>query len=267
MKRVFLFLFLIFGFLFASDESVTVKAKKVGEYVIVNADNKNPFSVTIIYNASLENLKSNQKLPVVFVMHAHSSQEILHLYVDKNPFKLKANYKWTIGSKDAQHNSNYLYRLPYKLGTKQSITQGFNGLFSHYGTSQYAVDFNMKEGSEVYAARDGKVVDIKYDSNVSGPTREFEKNANFIIMEHSDVTLATYAHLEQNGVIVKVGEQVKRGQLIGYSGKTGFVNGAHLHFIVYKAVDGITRASFPIKFISQEGIISQPIVGQSYIAE
>jgi murein DD-endopeptidase MepM/ murein hydrolase activator NlpD len=267
MRKVVLFFFLIVGFLFASDESVTVKAKKVGEYVIVDADNKNPFSVTIIYNASLKNLKSDQKLPVVFVMHAHSSQEILHLHVDKDPFTLKANYKWTIGSKYAQHDSSYLYRLPYKLGIKQIVAQGFNGFFSHYGTSQYAVDFDMKEGSEVYAARDGKVVDMKYDSNVSGPTREFEKYANFIIIEHSDETLATYAHLEQNGIIVKVGEQVKRGQLIGYSGKTGFVNGAHLHFIVYKAVDGITRESFPIKFISQEGIISEPITGQSYVAK
>ena len=95
----------------------------------------------------------------------------------------------------------------------------------------------------------------------------FEKHANFIIIEHSDGTLGSYAHLKQNGVVVKVGEMVKKGKLIGYSGKTGFTRGAHLHFIVYKAVDGKSRKSFPVKFMSSIGVFNKPIKGKFYEAK
>ena len=267
MRLILVLLLLFVSSLTASDESVLVKAKKVGEYVVVNGMNKNPFSVTVAYNASYQNLKSDEKLPIIFVLQPNSRQEILHLHIEKSIFSFKADYKWTIGSKDVKHDTSYIYRLPYKLETKQMVSQGFNGKFTHYGMSQYAVDFDMKEGTEIYAAREGRVVKTKDDSNTGGPTRSFEKDANYIIIEHSDGTLATYAHLEQNGVSVKVGEQVKRGQLIGYSGKTGLVRGPHLHFIVYRAVDGTTRESFPVKFISEEGVITEPITGMWYMAK
>lgn len=266
--RILLFLlFLSVSSLIAADNSVVVKAKKVGENIVVKGVNKNPFSVTVAYNASYQNLKSDKKLPIIFVLKPNSHQEILHLHIEKNKFSFKANYRWTIGSKYARHNKNYIYRLPYKSGTKRMVSQGFNGKFTHYGMSRYAVDFDMKEGTEVYAAREGRVVKTKADSNIGGATRSFEKYANYIIIEHNDGTLATYAHLKQNGVIVKVGEQVKKGQLIGYSGKTGMARGPHLHFIVYRAVDGTTRESFPIKFMSAKGIVIEPIMGKLYVAK
>jgi murein DD-endopeptidase MepM/ murein hydrolase activator NlpD len=252
--------------LFAKDNSVTVKAKKVGQNVIVTAVNKNPFDVTIAYRASYVNLKADKKLPLLFVLSKHTKKEILKLKILKNSFQYRAHYDWTIGSKDAKHDNSYIYRLPYKRGTKQMVSQGFNGKFSHYGQSQYAVDFNMKEGTGVYVAREGVVVQTKADSNKGGPNRRFAKDANFITIEHNDKTLATYAHLQKNSVLVKVGEHVKRGQLIGYSGKTGFARGPHLHFIVYKAKDGKGRISIPVKFMSAKGIITHPIKGESYRA-
>ena len=60
---------------------------------------------------------------------------------------------------------------------------------------------------------------------------------------------------------------MKRGELIGYSGKTGYTRGPHLHFIVYKAIDGKTRVSIPIKFISTKGVIREPLKGKYYKAK
>jgi len=264
--QLFIAVLLFHTLLFAKDNSVTVKAKKAGSNVIVTAVNKNPFDVTVAYRASYVNLKANKKLPLLFVLPRHTKKEILKLKILKNNFQYKAHYDWTIGSKDAKHDNSYIYRLPYKRGTKQMVSQGFNGKFSHYGQSRYAVDFNMKEGTGVYAARDGAVVMIKADSNKGGPNRRFEKDANFITIEHKDKTLATYAHLKTNGVLVKVGDYVKRGQLIGYSGKTGFARGPHLHFIVYKAKDGKGRVSIPVKFMSAKGIVTNPVKGEWYRA-
>ncbi len=267
MLHVFILFVFIISTLFATDNSVFVKARKSGDCVIVDGVNKNPFEVTVFYIASYMNLKSNKKLPLLFVLKPKSKKEILKLKILKNHFKYKAHYNWTIGSKDAKHDNNYVYRLPYKRGTSQMISQGYNGKFSHFGKSQYAVDFNMKEGTGIYAAREGTVVKIKSDSNQGGPNRRFEKDANYIIIEHSDKTLATYAHLQKNGVLVHVGQKVKRGELIGYSGKTGYTRGPHLHFIVYKAIDGKTRVSIPIKFISTKGVIREPLKGKYYKAK
>lgn len=266
LKLVIAFSLIFTSLLYASDESVKIKAEQSGEYVIVDGINKNPFSITVSYNASYTNLTSGKKLPLLFVLKPFSKEEILKLHIDKNSFSFKANYKWTIGSKDAKHDKNYIYRLPYKLATKQMVSQGFNGKFSHYGESQYAVDFNMKEGTGTYTAREGIVVQTKSDSNRGGASRSFEKHANYVTIEHNDGTLATYSHLKQNGVVVKVGEIVQRGELLGYSGKTGYAQGPHLHFIVYKATDGKGRQSMPVKFMSA-GVIAKPIKGQWYIAK
>lgn len=53
-----------------------------------------------------------------------------------------------------------------------------------------------------------------------------------IVILHSDGTMAIYSHLQRNGAKVKEGQQVAKGDFIGYSGATGFVSGPHLHFMV-----------------------------------
>jgi murein DD-endopeptidase MepM/ murein hydrolase activator NlpD len=64
--------------------------------------------------------------------------------------------------------------------------------------------------------------------------KEYIKKANLITIQHKDGTLGSYIHLDYKGVLVKVGDHVERGQLIGYSGLTGFTRGPHLHFVVHK---------------------------------
>lgn len=263
MKIILALLFLLSSLLYAND-GVKIKARKASQYVIVDGINKNPFSITVMYQASYKNLKSEKKLPLLFVLKPFSKKEVLRLRILKNNFTYKAHYDWTIGSKDAKHDNSYIYKLPYQKGTKQRISQGFNGKFTHFGKSQYAVDFDMREGTGVYAARAGVVVKVKSNSNKGGASRSFEKYANEILIEHNDGTLASYTHLKQNGALVKVSQKVKQGEFIGYSGKTGYAQGPHLHFVVYKATNGKSRISFPIKFKSAKGIISNPKKGDIY---
>lgn len=54
-------------------------------------------------------------------------------------------------------------------------------------------------------------------------------------MRHADGTAAIYAHLKQQGIVVTLGQSVTDGQLLGYSGASGDVSAAHLHFVVVRA--------------------------------
>ena len=104
---------------------------------------------------------------------------------------------------------------------------------------KYAIDYVISEGTPVKTATDGIVVEVKDDSNITGPTREeFEKYGNYIEILHPNNEYAEYHHLKKGGAFVKTGEKVKKGQVIGLSGNTGWSTiGPHLHFMVYKYID------------------------------
>jgi len=165
------------------------------------------------------------------------------------------------GSVDARHDESVVYDLPYR-GT-HIVVQGFHGRFSHYGDDEYAVDFDMRVGTPVYAAREGIVVGIKSNNNQGGPDPKLANLANFIFIRHRDGTIGEYYHLRQGGVAVKIGDQIRRRQVIGYSGNTGFTRGPHLHFSIFRAIDGTRDQSFPMRFQTATGIIS-PVEGRSY---
>ena len=105
---------------------------------------------------------------------------------------------------------------------------------AHKDFLQYAIDFLLFEGTKIYAACDGKVIDVKTDSNEGGFEDKYQGNTylNFITIEHANKELSQYAHLKLNGACVKIGQKVKAGELIGYSGNTGFTTAPHLHFHV-----------------------------------
>ncbi len=113
---------------------------------------------------------------------------------------------------------------------------------AHVGRLKYAVDFICKEGTAVKAAADGVVVDLKSDSDVGGPGKELESFGNFIELKHENGEYSEYEHLKKGGILVKVGEKVTKGQIIGYSGATGWLAdlGPHLHFMVGKYGDSIS---------------------------
>jgi len=140
-------------------------------------------------------------------------------------------------AQDEDIDTDYLYRLPFKKGKKYEVSQGWGGKASHHGEkSYYAIDFQLNVGEPIHAARDGIVVlAIDWFTKKGGP--ELRNSANRIVVLHDDGTIASYAHLQYKGVLVKVGEKIAKGQKIGYSGLTGHTRGPHLHFVVRKARD------------------------------
>ena len=110
------------------------------------------------------------------------------------------------------------------------------GYYYSDGSRHEAIDLRTNQGGSivkpVYAAEDGTVEETQ---TWDGHTRTgMQSYGTMIRIRHADyggVTLQTrYAHLSR--LCVTKGQQVKEGQLIGYTGDTGNVNGAHLHFEV-----------------------------------
>ena len=156
-----------------------------------------------------------------------------------------------LGSRVTENLDSYIYDLPFKAGTPYRVVQGYGGRFSH--SNKAALDFNMPEGTPVCAARAGIVYSFKDDSNEGGLLPKYEKQANYIIIKHEDGSYGCYWHLQQNGVIVKKG-MVAKGQLIGYSGSTGFVFRPHLHFAVKRVLNYKMNSFVRTRFRTTRGI-------------
>lgn len=127
-------------------------------------------------------------------------------------------------------DNSYVYNLPYQAGSKFLLIQAYNSSFSH--KSELSLDFKMKEGSKICSARNGIVTAIKEDSDEGGTKDEFYDKGNHIIITHEDGSVAMYWHLKKEGVVINAGDTVIQGQLIGFSGNTGYSAFPHLHFQV-----------------------------------
>ena len=156
----------------------------------------------------------------------------------------------------AVHDDQYRYLFPFAHGTKHRVTQGVNGSFSHFGENQYAIDFDLPEGSPIYAARAGMVVEVKEDSTSGGTASRYAPFANQVVVAHEDGSFGNYVHLMHNGAAVEVNQRVEAGELLGYSGNTGLSSGPHLHFDVRVPLRDGKMQSIPIHFA---GLNEQPI--------
>ena len=66
--------------------------------------------------------------------------------------------------------------------------------------------------------------------------------------------MALYSHLKHEGVLVRVGQRVRKGEPIALSGNTGYSTGPHLHFAV-QANRGMKLESIPFRMFGPQGIL------------
>lgn len=201
--------------------------------LVLKIDNDFTIPVSLLLDLSLENLYSDYLPGIASVVPAKTTGFVLAKFkrnVSGTPYKLSYNWKIVLGDVSKTPEQSYLYGFPYQQSSNFKISQGPEGEFSH--KEMFAYDFEMPVGTPVLAARDGVIAIIKSDSSIGGPNKEFIEDANFISVYHSDGSIANYLHLNTNGVLVKEGQEIKKGELIGFSGNTGFSSGPHLHFEV-----------------------------------
>ena len=85
------------------------------------------------------------------------------------------------------------------------------------------IDFTAPTGTPIYATGNGRVVPAPDGASGYG---------NHVVIDHGYGYKTLYAHLYKSKV--RMGQRVKRGELIGYVGSTGLSSGPHLHYEVMK---------------------------------
>ena len=115
------------------------------------------------------------------------------------------------------------------------LTSGYG---RRWGRMHRGIDIANATGTPIYAAADGVVETSGWNRGGFGI---------LVDIRHSDGSLTRYAH--NNRTLVRVGQQVTKGQQIAEMGSTGFSTGPHTHFEIHPSGKG---AIDPIAFLPKE---------------
>jgi len=144
--------------------------------------------------------------------------------------------------KTLDEHYNLLKHTPSIVPTEGRIMSGFGyriDPFTKGPEFHTGIDIANQSAPPIYASADGEVIYADYLSGYGKTVK----------IDHGYGYITVYAHM--SGFNVKVGDKVKRHQLIGYMGSTGRSTGTHLHYEVRIGDDKIN----PIKFIDFDSIV------------
>ncbi len=171
----------------------------------------------------LKETKNQEAIYQEHLKQVYAQQELIAAEIEALDAKLRGEIDYaklpTVGK---------ILILPIAKGR---ITQGYgNTSFAkstYRGKWHNGLDIGGSVGTPVMAAADGQVV-ATGDQDRYCPRGAYGK---FIVVKHNNNLTTLYAHLSR--VVMSVGDPVKQGQTIAYSGATGWATGPHLHFTVF----------------------------------
>jgi len=136
--------------------------------------------------------------------------------------------KWPLGGEYMKQCRSYgdllknIFCLTQYFGNTEFARVGAYGGQGHNG-----VDFKAAVGTKIYAALGGIVKGVG-DTDVIPKCYSYGK---WVLIEHQNGLSSLYAHLSR--IKASAGQEINTGDLVGYSGNSGYSTGPHLHFTVY----------------------------------
>lgn len=171
-----------------------------------------------------------------------SDQKTLEQYEKEQDALIKTSKDLEVLIKNMESSSDLKWngKLVWPMPTNSKISSPYgNRLHPIYKVWKMhtGIDIGSALNEYIVAAGDGIV---KYASSRDG-------YGNTIIIDHGSGITTLYAHINQKGFMVKVGQKVKAGDTIAKAGMTGVATGPHLHFEVRK--NGVVQN--PLEYVKQ----------------
>jgi murein DD-endopeptidase MepM/ murein hydrolase activator NlpD len=151
-------------------------------------------------------------------------------------FGSDTSFQTSLTANSSPSVANPLTGFCHPLGGRGYLSQGIRGT-THRGRMEYAYDLATGIGTPVYAMRAGRVIGIqdRYPDTGGGP--EKISQFNYIMVEHDGGYRSAYLHMQRGfrtQLQLKAGDRISAGQMIGYSGNSGWSSGPHLHVELQK---------------------------------
>jgi len=208
-----------------------------------------------------ENLRFSEEGPYHWVLPPMSERFVLRLSAadERRAWRYDWTYFYVPGEPGDPAKVELMdLDVPFR-GGPFPISQAFMGAASHnqHPESHHAVDIVMPDRTPITAAYGGLVTEVEKNFSRSGWSEEYADEANYVRVLHANGTMALYAHLAPDAIEVALGQRIKAGHLLGYSGTTGYSTGPHLHFAL-QFNGGKRLISLPFRF---RGHSTEPQVG------
>lgn len=201
--------------------SIATEAVRTLEQLINMRSSKEPMNFEFLYRDFYDNEGNIVTKPELLYASALINGKIFRVY--KFQYKGSAEYVDSNGvTLKSMVKSRSMLNKPLN---SMKITSGYgsrvhpvHGVYKRHT----GVDLKASIGTPIYAAADGKVLKACYYSGYG----------KYVRIKHAGEVDTAYGHLSR--MIVRPGQRVRQGQVIGYVGVTGVTTGPHLHYEVMK---------------------------------
>ncbi len=171
----------------------------------------------------LAQTKNQEKLYQAQLTELEQKQEEISGDIDKIEEDLRKNFNASL--LPAKRPGMFSWPVENPIITQHfGEVSRYKGRLLYNGKPHNGMDFGLPIGSAVMAVADGTITAV-------GNNGKYQYG-KYILVHHENNLATLYAHLSKND-LVRVGDKVSKGQVIGRSGNTGYSTGPHLHLGLY----------------------------------
>ncbi|HEY6899819.1 MAG TPA: M23 family metallopeptidase [Puia sp.] len=219
--------------------AITYDRSPNGEYVFTCHNNTFSNYIVELYFPTLDNLRSD--VPVPYRMDvAPGTRRMLSLSIVTrgSPVRFTHRFRYFKGYlSDKSVDTAYTYLLPVPPGRETHIYE-LSYLPGEYGGQPepkgwYALSFHVHSGDTVYAARRGRVTEVRDNAGLPDSGYTFSRSDNYVEISHSDCTFGKYTAFRDSSIFVSPGDFVEAGQPIGIAGGDKYAGGPQVRMSVY----------------------------------
>lgn len=127
--------------------------------------------------------------------------------------------------------SKNIYSYPFQ---KEISIRAYKNSPAHTGPFSEAIDFLVPPETDILAPQNGVIAEVVDRFKKWGPTEKYKDYLNYLTISHENNEYSQVCHLAKDSARAKVGERVKKGQILATTGYSGWMTAPHLHLIVFR---------------------------------